>query len=198
MAEAYHTALASGRVEPAPAVERFEFRGSLAFVHDLLADRITDPAPAEFAPVEVFYADPPWPAGFREFERRAGVAEGRAYAQFMRRLDGLVRAEGRPIVLVAGKLALKHLPRPDNVYATALNGAGVLAICYRVKLRSITNARTILAELADRFGVGGDFCCGYGRTARAFLAAGKTFVVSDYNPRCIGHIAAHAESWAPC
>jgi hypothetical protein len=34
----------------------------------------------------------------------------------------------------------------------------------------------------------GDFCCGYGQSARIFRSEGKQFVCSDFNASCIGFI----------
>ena len=34
-----------------------------------------------------------------------------------------------------------------------------------------------------------NFCCGYGLTARDALEAGKRFICSDVNPRCVYYIA---------
>ena len=57
------------------------------------------------------------------------------------------------------------------------------------------DASKIPGELAARYSCIGDFCCGYGRTAKRFNEAGKRFVVSDYNPAWIGYMAKEWQGW---
>ncbi len=53
----------------------------------------------------------------------------------------------------------------------------------------------MLFHLAERYNRVGDFTCGYGRVGRIFSGAGKTWVMSDYNPTCIGYIGMNASGW---
>jgi hypothetical protein len=86
------------------------------------------------------------------------------------------------------------------VLPTRLNEDEAVAVGYRPGSEadgSYGVAPELLHALAQRYDVAGDFCAGYGRTARFFLRSGKRAVVSDFNPQCIGYIAEHAEDWTP-
>lgn len=189
----YHSVyLAQANVAPR---QRWEGNGSVAFVHDLL-----NPLPAAYTDCDVLYGDLPWQAGFPDYNLRAGVTDGRTYRTFLAAVATIVRDDTRPAVLVTGQHAVKHLPTPDQtlkITVPVLNQAA-LALAYRVRLPTRLRTTTeILADLAGQYQRIGDFCCGYGRSARAFTRAGKTFVASDYNPECIGFVAMHAEQWHP-
>ena len=176
----YHTALKPEH-DAAPC-QTVVADDSIAFCHDIFAG-----LPDEYDFAQVIYTEIPWLDGFDTFEGRAG-ASGRDYASFLAALSNIIMESSLPMVIVAGKKARKYLPEPVEAYSTKLNGAPAAAYCYRIGLSNYASDMDILAELTRRFDVGGDFCCGYGRTAKAFRDAGKRFVVSDYNPTCIGHI----------
>lgn len=176
----YHTALKPEH-EAAPC-QTVVVDDCLAFCHDIFAG-----LPDEYRFAEVIYTEIPWLDGFDTFEGRVG-AKGRDYASFLVALGNIIMESDLPMVIVAGKKARKYLPEPVEAYSTKLNGAPAAAYCYRIGLSNYASDMAILDELTKRFNVGGDFCCGYGRTAKAFRDAGKKFIVSDYNPTCIGHI----------
>lgn len=180
----YHTALHPPRLGP-PRFRSVKPQG-VAFLWD-----VCDPAvlPAEYAECDVFYTDLPWRDGFAEFERRAGMPAGRRYAAFLAAVNALTTQICRPLVYVTGRHALRLLLSPTAVHPTRLNGAPAVAVTYgAVECSDWSDATTILASLCARYRCIGDFCCGNGRTAAAAVAAGKRFVVSDYNMRCIGYI----------
>ena len=184
MTPAYHTALKSERISAAQRT-RVEMPAGVAFVHDLLRG----PLPDEYAACDVFYADLPWPAGFAEFERRAGLAPGRSYGEFMAAVSRIINTVPRPILLTAGKLALRHLPKPAAIVSSKLNGAACLVMTYHLGIvPDCADTVALLEWLAERFQCIGDFCCGYGRAGRIFAKHGKRFVMSDYNSECIGYI----------
>ena len=191
---AYHGAHKS--TVAASPVQRWEGAGCLAFVHDLMS---APTLPGEFLICDVLVTDLPWRIGYETFNRRAGVIDGRTYGTFMTRVSEIVESTSVPLYLITGKHALRHLPAPDCALFMRLNEDDALAIGYRPGgevERSYGVSQEFLAELARRYDVAGDFCAGYGRTARFFLRAGKRAVMSDYNARCIGYIAEHAASWA--
>ena len=193
----YHSAL-KPPVTDAPAVDRWEGLNVLAFVHDLM----TAPTlPAEYAKVEVLVADLPWQTGFKKFNERAGITEtGRTYAAFMRRVREIVESTGVPTYLITGRHALPKLPTPDVILPMVLNQDEAVAIGYRPGSETDFEygvAQEFLLALATRYRVAGDFCCGYGRTARTFLRQGKRAVVSDFNASCVGYISQHATEWNP-
>jgi hypothetical protein len=190
--ESYHSALKPSR--PADPIQAAHLARSWAFVHD-----IRDGLPSAYDLCDVFYTDLPWRDGFKVFEQRAGQLKAdhhhRDYAQFLLAVSMVIHKMTRPLVIVTGKHALPYLPKPTNLYVTKLNGAPAAAFAYNLQLFHLADATDILDELAQRFECAGDFCCGYGRTAKAFHDRGKRFVVSDYNAMCIGHMASEWGKW---
>lgn len=168
-----------------PVLQRFELASSVAFRHDICTG-----LPAEYETCDLLYADLPWARGIQTFNARAEGHQG--YDQFLAATSELVTGARVPVVLITGRHALPRLPRPSWVAPTRLNRHEAIAIMYRLYPRGggvPRSASDLVASLASEFGRVGDFCCGYGRTLRAFHAAGKSFVGSDYNGRCIGRIA---------
>lgn len=189
----YHTAIAS-RYTPSPALPavRFEMGQSVALVHDLFSG----PLPPEFADCDVLYADLPWRHGFGVFNHRTGTNDGRTYAGFLKAVSDVVDGAQAGTVLVTGVHALPFLPRPTSLQYVRLNGDPALAFFYKMKcVQGAKDATDLLAALARRYARIGDFCCGYGRSARIFWQAGREFTASDYNSTCIGHIASYAPTW---
>lgn len=179
--DGYHTALA----QPYHRVGRASVaygRHGVAMEYDIFSRDI----PAEFHACDVIYADLPWRSGFDTFEERAGKS-GRNYNDFLGAVRWHVEALGLPTVLVTGKHALAALG-PDRSYPTKLNGAPAMAMCWGIDLNEHGTEREILGDLANRFSVLGDYCCGYGRTARYAIASGKRYVISDMNEQCIAYI----------
>lgn len=174
----YHTALKSP-VDVAP-VQRIKVGDSVAFQHDIFRG-----LPLEYAVCDVLYADLPWADGFEIFEARAGKS-GRNYESFLKAIWAVIEGTSKPVVVTVGKKGAKHLPTPENIYKTVLNGAPAVALAYRLSLTNHESTTAIVDELASRFSCMGNFCCGYGRTVKVFHDAGKRFVASDYNAKCIG------------
>lgn len=179
----------------ATSLQRWEGAGVVAFVHDLM----TAPAlPPEFSPCDVLVTDLPWQKGYETFNQRAGVDDGRTYDTFMEGVSNIVESTTCPLYLVTGRHALAKLPKPDALIPMHLNEDVAVAVSYRPGDEADGKygvAPEFLHALAQRYDLAGDFCAGYGRTARFFLRSGKRAVVSDFNPHCIGYIAANATSW---
>lgn len=175
-------------------------RGGVAFVHDLM----TGPLPDAYAACDVLYADLPWKSGFAEFNRRAGIDDGRTYEEFLAAVDAAVRESGRPAVLTTGKHSLGIL-QPDATAPVRLSWLNLqpgTAALYGLDHGpldpddgSTATTHRVLHALARWYDCAGDFCCGYGLTGRVFAAARKRYVLSDHNPACIGEIAATAATW---
>lgn len=178
----YHTALA-GELDYKRTCTSAHFQRGRVFQYDIFSRS----PPREFNSCDVFYADLPWRSGFAEFEGRAG-ASGRRYGDFLEAVKWHVELFSKPTILVTGKHAIKALD-PHEVIETKLNGDPAMALCWNVCLPISGNEHQILATIAEEYAHGGDLCCGYGRTAKAFKDAGKWFTVSDYNPRCVAYVA---------
>lgn len=63
----YHTALMGGTMYDREPIERVEFPDGVAMRHNLW-----EPLPQEFDQCDVWYAEPPWRAGYDRFNERAG------------------------------------------------------------------------------------------------------------------------------
>jgi hypothetical protein len=176
----YHTALKSEFA--AQPVQRISVGHSVSFQHDIFQG-----LPQEYAVCDILYADLPWADGFEAFEHRAGKS-GRSYEAFLKAVGDIIQSVNTPVVVTTGKKGAKHLPTPDASYPTVLNGAPAVALAYRLTLSKHLTTSGIIDELVNRYSCLGNFCCGYGRTVKAFHDAGKRFVASDYNAKCIGVI----------
>lgn len=168
--------------------------GSLAFVYDVLNGKL----PPEYDRCDVLYADLPWRSGFKVFNDRADISDGRTYHDFMAAVSKIVAQGNRPIILVTGRHALPLLPPPTQTSAVQMPGTGQDALAIFYNLVTSTDWMAIyglLRQLARVYECVGDFCCGYGNAARVFAQHGKRYIVSDVNPQCIGYIAANAGSW---
>jgi len=184
----YHSALTQDvKVEPC---NRFEKDGNIAFVHDLwhgIAD--------EFKLCSVLYTEIPWQAGLKKFDKRANIGQERHYADFLHKVGLWVTQLHKPTVIVLGKQSIKYLPIPDFTYTTEINKAPAIANVYGTRLTNITDEYSIIQQLLQAHHSIGDFCCGYGRVAKIAKEMGKNFVMSDYNPKCIGYIQQEYDKW---
>lgn len=175
----YHSAL-----DPevsAPKCERFTRENGEGFIHDLLSE---DYLPSAYQQCDVLYGDPPWRLGYKVFVERCRIADAPTYDEFMFHVADLVERSELPAVMVVGKQARKYFEGWTAV-PTRLQRFEAIAYYHRTKPVQAVTAQGILEALAKRFDCVGDFLAGYGSAARAFTLAGKRFVVSDCNPRCI-------------
>lgn len=191
MSDFYHTALRLPESE-APPRDWWAGCGSMAFTHD-----VTTGLPKEFVDVDVIYSELPWKDGFEEFQTRAGVIIPIPYHEWLFNLSGELFQSGKPYIIVAGHAASRHLAyewsRPVD-----LNGSLAMAMGARLPVvpPEVTNAEGLVQALTSApFEIVGDPCAGYGRTARIFAQAGKSFYAADINAGCIGHIAREAPKW---
>lgn len=184
----YHSAL--HKPNSYDSLNRAEFGKSVAFKHDLMLG-----VPDEYKNCDIIYTEIPWIDGFNVFEQRANVQEQRTYAAFMSAVCNFINTANKPTVIIIGKKGLKFLPTPDFEGGTILNGAPCRVVTYKATITQLHNCVTIIDELSKKYDCIGDPCCGFGRSAKAFKQAGKHFVVSDYNPECIGYIAKEWVNW---
>lgn len=149
--------------------------------------------PGAYQACDVLYSDLPWPKGQPVFDRRAGAATD--HAALLARCDAIALGLDVPVIFIGGVSFLRRL-HPHALVPTTLNSRPAVAACYRLKLPAgLPDAQAVLRLLARRYGRVGDPMAGYGRAGRIFAAAGGGFVLSDYNPRCIGYVAQHARGW---
>jgi len=180
---AFHSALHEDLANIKPVGRAESTTGSVAFVHDIMK-----PLPAEYLTCDILYAEIPWHKGMEIFDRRAGV-ESRLYAELIGAVERIIDRFKIITVLPLGKTALKMLPEPDQTSTVTINGAASMLAVYHgflpIHFQTDIQVSNYLAINYQRVG---DFCCGYGRIGRIFQEHGKTFVMSDYNPKCIGYV----------
>lgn len=169
-------------------------RLSVAFVHDVF-----QPLPGDYGTCDVLYAEPAWRAGFETFNQRAGVQDdGRTYKAYMAHVGASMASSGLPAFLLVGAHAKKLVPPARRVLELVLDvhNCGALCMVYGVDYDGTPATQTaLIQDLAKRFHRVGDCCCGYGWTGQMFAEAGRSFVLSDVNAKCIGYIAKHGPSW---
>jgi len=189
----YHSALRE-EDPSAQALSRCEFPdGSVALQWDITKGYL----PPDFAACDCFYLEPPWRAGMKVFNQRAGSPD-HVLQDVVAGIAKVVQTETRPIALMCGKqdskTYLKLCPEPQQIKETTLVFHRCSALILTWNVTSPLNYSTneaVCQSLAAQYNCVGDFVCGYGETARVFRQNQKRFVVSDYNAKCIGHMADH-------
>ena len=168
----------------------FESESGIAFVHNLesgIDDRLSK--------ADVLYSDLPWEQGFNLFYESAQVEQGVTYLEFLAGIrDEIIRLD-KPTLLPIGNKALKIM-QPDTAGTVILNRKEVrLALWGIDDTWERINVIDILHDLAETYDTIGDFACGYGRSGRIFVEHGKRFVMSDFNPHCIGFVKQALPKW---
>lgn len=184
----YHSALSSElNVEP---VERAVCRDGIVLCWDVTTGHL----PTDFDACDVLYAEPPWRDGMAVFNERVGG--GPAYEDVIASVNRVIVSTRRPVVIVTGRHAEKKYNTPNQRVEITLNGAPAIALVYRTFIYTPVNTNEdVIAHLAEEFACIGDFMCGYGNTARIASRHGARWVLADYNPRCVGYVAEHADEW---
>lgn len=172
-------------------VSAFENQYGYGFAHDILLG-----LPAKMMEADVMYADLPYQKGYAVFYGRAGRIPTLPYSAFLEYVGAEVRKFGKPAYIVGPKISPKYL-RPDGSSLCTLSGLGATLSYWkeRPSWEDGANTADIITALASKYFTVADPLCGYGKTARGFVEAGKRFIVSDLNAEYIGWIAANSERW---
>lgn len=189
----YHSALSGlGKPLTCQPCYRFEHAGSIAFASRI--DQYAKSLPSEFDTCDVIYAEPPWRQGYEKFNQRAGYSTQLTFGHFVTKLNYLARNCGRPCAYIAGREMLRSMT-PDVTLELTHNGGEALVAGYNITIPAVRDSVALIHELAEKYDRVGDFMAGYGRSGRIFAEHGKSFVLSDINPQCIGYIAENAKDW---
>jgi hypothetical protein len=184
----YHSAH-DNTIDDVDALDYFSCASGIAFRYDITTRLL----PPEYGPCDVFYSDLPWRtcSGFKTFNDRADINDGRTYSGFMESISAIVTTVTIPTILLTGPHAKPYLPAPSYKFPLRLNEYRALVYCFHFNGRPpvTKTAAELLHALAQRFDCIGDFCCGYGTAGRIFAQYGKRFVMSDFNAQCIGVLA---------
>lgn len=181
-----------------PPVDRFTLGRSVALVHDLAA--AGGELPPEYGACDVIYTEMAWRPGYATFLKRAGAAES-SFKSYMGALAAMAERMTVPVYIVTGRSLERYFPVPDQrlsaLFPDALHKGGrCVVLVYRDEFTGPERITLdICGALPDRFRCVGDPCCGYGNSGRVFAERGGDFVLSDFNPRCIAHVAASAPGW---
>ena len=189
----YHSALKGGTIENAQPLQRFVYGNSLAFAYDVF-----DPLPSEFDACDFFYMEPPYPAGVKVFDERMGIS-GRTYSDLAKRISQFIDSTNKPVVMPMSKTVIKHYPKPTQEFEVdfthSVKTFKTMVYVWNTKyvwstqLAEPKTTEEVLVRLLNTHKCVGDLFCGYGKTAQIAVDQGKDFVVSDYNPSCIGFIS---------
>ena len=170
----------------------------MAFCHDLFC-----PLPPDYDACGCLYAELPWPRGQAIYDSRAGVQATRQHEDLLERWHEIILARNCPIVIVGGRSFMGRLPRPQLARPVVQRGAkNTLGVVFGYRTEELPACPAsrltddqLIEWLVRRYGSIGDPVCGYGQTGAIAYRLGKRFVLSDYNPYCIGWIAANAKHW---
>lgn len=140
-----------------------------------------------FDTCDLIYGEPSWKAGNNKFNHRANSKN--PFEHFVSGIVSIIENRTVPAFILTSKSESNRLPEPDQMIYTKLHGAVAVLNVYGYDYKGSTQTNwEILNELAKSFNRVGDFCCGYGNTGRVFREHGKSFVMSDYNAKCVGFI----------
>ncbi len=146
--------------------------------------------PKEFSLCDILYAEIPWPAWYKKFIERANQWYSE-YSDFLKSLAKIIelqKSEGKDIVILWPKVAVKWLPKADFYWEGILSHwSDATIIAYWLKI-SQKRSTEILQYLSEKYNHFWNFCCGYWHTADSFISKWKKAVLSDINPQCIWYI----------
>ena len=187
----YHTAYQ--KELSAKPCQSFRASKLIALVNDVFKG-----LPSEFGVCDVLYAEPPTQGGMKEFDRRSGHAH-RRYRQFVLAIGAIIDASRLPCFMVIQPQWIKDLPKPRRIIPVRGQATNAVLLSWRTEIDMSALCSigwwSVVCDLADRFDCVGDFVCGYGNTGRIFLESGKSAVLTDYNPKCIGYVKEHYPKW---
>lgn len=179
----YHSALKK-EVEGLPSLAFHTSNGNMVFQHD-----ISKGVPLDYDQCDVIYTEPAWRDGYELFLDRAG-AENTSYLEYVVRMADFIGHTRTPIYMIVGKHVIKEFPKPVNIAPIKLHGYTTYLCVWNDKqqVNGITNY-DVIKQLSGIYDIVGDFNAGYGNTAKIFQDAGKKFICSDINGKCVYYIA---------
>ncbi len=192
----YNSALNNGtsRVS-APPVERFTANGCVGMRWNI----VTEPVPPEIYTADVVYCEPPFPAGLKVFDARAG-ANTPSFMAFAKSFSEAWGTLSVPRYAVTSAQLRKALPAPAGSISIRLNGGKEQVSFWDAPCppNGISNME-LYVWLGLHFKRVADITCGYGTSVLTFMSArpGNTFVASDYDPSCVGVVRERLLSLSP-
>ena len=89
----------------------FEQDNNFIFCNDIINLGLTD----RYTKCDFLYSEPPYPHGFKVFEKRAEKQANRTYDDFVSGLNKIIIKNKKPLFLVMGKILLKKVIKPNQV-----------------------------------------------------------------------------------
>jgi hypothetical protein len=209
--EPYHSVLADDVAsQSAPRINRVQAGPIHAFAHDLAS---RPKLPEEYDECDVIYCEPPWSPDEADTFRHRADQPVNTVSNLMQRwafLEPIRDAilSDRNVVVVAGVKVERQLPEATwsqriRFEGPGKNAQGIVAYAMywgvRMPLAFPRSTTELIRWLYEDCGYRklGDPFCGYGRSGALWGRMGGSVVLSDINPRCIGHIALRAAQWVP-
>ena len=186
----YHTALKGKFKTFYPEVENLidsytDQWGNTIFTQDIMLE----PLSKEFQKCNAIYCEPPFPHGFKIFNKRANKNYPSGYEMFCQRVQKIVLQEltnKRPLFMITNKKLLSFLPTPHDSKPVLLNDNPETVSVWNFEINFDFETNYELVGNLVHFGCIGDFCCGYGSPLIHFLkSGGQQIVGSDFDRKCI-------------
>jgi hypothetical protein len=162
-----------------------------AFIWDLFS---APTLPAAYAKCDCLMVIPPWPLGFKFFEKAAAVQTTRSYQGFARQMQTVIEAAGKPTAIMLPfnyrTVFAKEFVAGLKLLKLKWVDGGTVTFGFW-KAEPPANDGTyvgMVKAMAKSFDCVGDFLCGYGMNGRLFAESGKRYVMSDYNQKCIAYL----------
>jgi len=136
---------------------------------------------------DVFYADPPFPAGLKVFNQRAGAEL--SYKDFATGFAKAWSSTTKPRYAVMNAMLAKHLPPPDGIVTMFQNGKKERLGYWSAETPPENKTNLQVCEwLGRNHRTICDIVCGYGIPILTFckVRRGNQFIGTDYDRRCIG------------
>ena len=155
----------------------------LIFKQDIIVDNLSK----HYEQVDFFYADLPYPQGFKIFNSRANIKDTRTYKDLMIAVKEKILSMQKPVHLVLGKMSLKHLPEPQDIREIYLNKDKSFYAVWNSSLIEGKNTTELCENFSRYYSCMGDFMCGFGQSALEFhVKKNGKVVASDFDTRALG------------
>ena len=186
--EIYHSSLKS--IQPLTienALESFAAEGCNVLKHDVCSSH---GLPKVYERCDVLYSEPAWRAGYQTFQDRA-EAKPTTYLDYVQAINRIVKSTTAPLWLIIGSHIIRKIVEPHRKLKVSIHGydTNLLGWNDEEDYGSFETNYDFVRLLAQKYDCVGDFCCGYGNTGRLFQEAGKKFVLSDLNGKCVYYVA---------
>lgn len=189
----YNSALKNGGegIEVDGELSFYESEVGVTFQHDL-----SEGFHEQFSRADVIFSGLSWRAGYRAFAQRAGVEAEGPHGDYLQAVQNTIDMLDVPAFIIIGRHALNVLD-PDQMFDIAITEGntivpGAVLMVFNADLVGVPKTSGEMLKMvaaSPKWDTLLDFSCGFGEVARAALAAGKRFVCSDINAKCIYYIA---------